>query len=295
MVQVKEVMTSILVTIDPWSSVREAANLMARHKIGSLLVLEDGTLLGVVTSRDLRGVHPNRVVMDVLRGPTLSISPKANLLEAHTIMQQQGVERLLVVEEGRLLGILTKRALAFALGQGFDPLTGLPRADFLRGHLERLLEKGIDPTLVFVDLDDFGLLNKELGHTAGDQALREIASKLTAFAQKHRGEAYRYAGDEFALIFPRPRTQVLPHLPELLKLTILVEEKRVGFSLGVAGGRRRRKRLGNPRATADDLIRMASLASTLAKSRPEKLALGEEVNPASAQAPTAKPFPGPGG
>lgn len=99
------------------------------------------------------------------------------------------MERLLVVEEGRLLGILTKRALAFALGQGFDPLTGLPRADFLRGHLERLLEKGVDPTVVFVDLDDFGLLNKQLGHTAGDQALKEVAGMLSAFARRHRGRS----------------------------------------------------------------------------------------------------------
>ncbi|MFN3179589.1 MAG: GGDEF domain-containing protein, partial [Thermus sp.] len=217
MVQVKEVMTSPLVTISPWASVREAANLMARHRVGSLPVLEDGTLLGVVTSRDLRGAHPNRVVVDVLQNPPLFISPKASLLEAHALMQERGVERLLVVEEGRLLGILTKRAMAFALGQGFDPLTGLPRADFLRIHLERLLTKGVDPTVVFVDLDDFGLLNKQLGHTVGDQALKEVAGRLSAFAHKHRGEAYRYAGDEFALVFPRHRTQVLPHLSELLE------------------------------------------------------------------------------
>ncbi len=204
------------------------------------------------------------------------------------------MERLLVVEEGRLLGILTKRALAFALGQGFDPLTGLPRADFLRSHLERLMDKGIDPTLVFVDLDDFGLLNKQLGHTAGDQALKEVASRLSAFARKHRGEAFRYAGDEFALVFPRPRARVLPHLPELLKLPLRVGEKRLGLSLGVAGGRRRKKRPGSSRATADDLIRLASLASTLAKGRPEKMALGEEVNLPNTRALEAESFPGSG-
>ncbi|TFU16399.1 GGDEF domain-containing protein [Thermus tengchongensis] len=289
MVQVKEVMTSPLVTVGPWASVREAANLMAQHRVGSLPVIEDGTLLGVVTSRDLRGAHPNRVVLDVLQNPPLHISPKASLLEAHALMEERGVERLLVVEEGRLLGILTKRALAFALGQGFDPLTGLPRADFLRGHLERLLEKGVDPTVVFVDLDDFGLLNKQLGHTAGDQALKEVAGMLSAFARRHRGEVYRYAGDEFALVFPRHRTQVLPHLSELLRLSILAEGRKVGFSLGIAGGRRRRKRPGNPRATADDLIRLASLASTLAKGRPEKIALGEEVILASGRVPKATP------
>ncbi|ADW21084.1 MULTISPECIES: GGDEF domain-containing protein [Thermus] len=293
MAKVKEVMTASLVTVSPWASVREAANLMARHRIGSLPVLEDGILLGVVTSRDLRGVHPNRVVLDVLQGPPLTIPPETNLLEAQALMQEKAVERLLVAKEGKLVGILTKRALAFALGQGFDPLTGLARADFLRDDMERLLKKGTDPTLVFVDLDDFGQMNKQLGHTVGDQALKLVAQQLRNFARKHKGEAYRYGGDEFALVFPRPRTQVLPHLPELVKLPILVEGRGVGFSLGVAGGRRRKRRPANPRATADDLIRLASLASTVAKGRPEKIALEEEVSQISAQALAATPSPSP--
>ncbi|WP_135257612.1 GGDEF domain-containing protein [Thermus caldilimi] len=291
MAQVREIMTRAPVTVGPWASVREAARLMAQHGVGSLPVLENSTLLGVITSRDLRGVHPNRVVLDVLKGPPLCISPEASLLEARALMEEKGVERLLVVKEGRLLGLLTKRNLAFALGQQFDPLTGLPRADLLRDELERHLRRGLDPTLVFVDLDDFGKLNKRLGHTFGDQVLRAVAERLSAFAQRHRGEAYRYGGDEFALLFPRLRQGLLPHLPDLLEPPLRVEEVGVDFSLGVSGGRRRRKRPGNPRATADDLIRLASLASTLAKSRPEKIALSEDLEVTSARAPGARSGP----
>ncbi|WP_244187429.1 CBS domain-containing protein [Thermus tenuipuniceus] len=127
MAQVREIMTKAPVTVNPWASVREAALLMAQHRVGSLPVLQNGVLLGVITSRDLRGVHPNRVVLDVLKGPPLCLPPEASLLEARALMEEKGVERLLVVKEGQLLGLLTKRTLAFALGQRFDPLTGLPR------------------------------------------------------------------------------------------------------------------------------------------------------------------------
>ncbi len=124
--------------------------------------------------------------------------------------------------------------------------------------------------------------------------LKAVAERLLGFARHHRGEAYRYGGDEFALLFPRLRQGLLPHLPSLLEPPLVVEGVAVSFSLGVSGGRRRRRRPGNPRATADDLIRLASLASTLAKGRPEKIALGEEVSLASGRAPEATPSPDPG-
>ena len=85
--------------VGPWTSVREAARLMAQRRVGSLVVVEDGQVLGVVTSRDLRGAHPNRLVVDVLKGPPVAISPEASLLEAKRLMEAEGLERLLVVRD----------------------------------------------------------------------------------------------------------------------------------------------------------------------------------------------------
>lgn len=194
------------------------------------------------------------------------------------------------MRNGVLLGILTQGALAFALGQHFDPLTGLPRADLLRHHLESLLAQGKDPTLLFVDLDDFGRLNKENGHPFGDRVLKALGRRLKAFAQDLGGEAYRYGGDEFALVFPRPRQVLLPALPELLQ-PLEVEGERVSFSVGVAGGRRRQGRVpANPSATADDLLKLASLASTHAKRQglgwaPAEALKAEEEAPEGASSP----------
>ncbi len=181
------------------------------------------------------------------------------------------------MREGRLLGILTQGTLAFALGQHFDPLTGLPRADLLRHHLESLLAQGKDPTLIFVDLDDFGRLNKANGHPFGDRVLKALSQRLKGFAQDLGGEAYRYGGDEFALVFPRPRQVLLPALPELLQ-PLEVEEK--GWASpwawpGEGGGEGRVP--ANLSATADDLLKLASLASTHAKRQGAGWALAEAL------------------
>ncbi|WP_018465362.1 GGDEF domain-containing protein [Calidithermus timidus] len=250
-------------------SVAEAARLMNQYRVGGLPVVVGGRLVGLLTSRDVRAAHPNRLVLDAMRKDPLTISPEASLFEAFERMQQVGVERLLVVEEEKLVGVLTKGTLLYALGASQDPLTGLARADLLRHTLEGYLQGGLDPTLIFADLDGFGALNKAHGHVAADRALRALGQLLGNFARTHGGEAFRYAGDEFVLLFPRPRSEVLPLLEELRREvgTLKVEGlPPLSFSLGISGGQRHSGRVPeNPAATADDLINLASQASTKAK------------------------------
>ncbi|WP_240695068.1 CBS domain-containing protein [Thermus tengchongensis] len=149
--------------------------------------MEDGTLLGVVTSRDLRGAHPNRVVVDVLQNPPLHISPKASLLEAHALMEERGVERLLVVEEGRLLGILTKRALAFALGQGFYPVIPLRRGRVRPGLPSAPHPSPSPPFRASQALHPGG--GKKSGFFLGDSG-RKAAQEAAGEPQSHRRRSH---------------------------------------------------------------------------------------------------------
>jgi GGDEF domain-containing protein len=65
-----------------------------------------------------------------------------------------------------------------------------------------------------VDVDHFKRFNDTYGHTVGDQVLRMVASRLGRVGGG--GKAYRYGGEEFAIIFPgRGLKEVLPHLEEL--------------------------------------------------------------------------------
>ena len=68
---------------------------------------------------------------------------------------------------------------------------------------ETLVASYQHPQLIFIDLDNFKQLNDTLGHQRGDELLIEFANCLkTQSAQ--RGEAYRFGGDEFVIIYNHP-------------------------------------------------------------------------------------------
>ncbi|MEM8932119.1 MAG: GGDEF domain-containing protein [Acidobacteriota bacterium] len=85
-----------------------------------------------------------------------------------------------------------------AVGLAFhDGLTGLPARRALE---ERLGQLGRTYTLAMVDLDHFKKLNDRHGHEVGDQVLRLVATLLRRVGGG--GEAFRYGGEEFTVVFP---------------------------------------------------------------------------------------------
>jgi diguanylate cyclase (GGDEF)-like protein len=92
-----------------------------------------------------------------------------------------------------------------------DELTGLPAR---RAMNEFLLKVGRRYTLAMVDVDHFKKVNDTHGHDVGDQVLRMVATCLRRVSGG--GRAYRYGGEEFAVIFPsKDLEKALPHLEEL--------------------------------------------------------------------------------
>jgi len=93
------------------------------------------------------------------------------------------------------------------LHQAFhDPLTGLAnRALFFEYLAGALAREGRTPGAVaafFIDIDDFKLVNDQWGHHAGDEVLREVATRLRA-AMRTGDQIARLAGDEFAIMIDR--------------------------------------------------------------------------------------------
>ena len=78
-----------------------------------------------------------------------------------------------------------------------DGLTGLPARRALTEALQRVNGKF---TIAMVDVDHFKKLNDRYGHDVGDQVLRMLASRLAAVP--NGGRAFRYGGEEFAILFP---------------------------------------------------------------------------------------------
>ena len=102
-----------------------------------------------------------------------------------------------------LRDIGTRRALEERLSrQAFtDPLTGLPNRALFRDRLEHAVARlrGGAVTVLLIDLDDFKLVNDNLGHSAGDELLTEIANRLRAQVRPADTLA-RLGGDEFAIL-----------------------------------------------------------------------------------------------
>ena len=102
-------------SVGPGATVLEAAVLMNEHKIGSLVVLEGGRLVGIFTERDvLRRVvgearNPSATrVADVMTGEVVCCSPATTLEEARGVMKNRRIRHLPVMEgDGRLLGLVS--------------------------------------------------------------------------------------------------------------------------------------------------------------------------------------------
>jgi len=90
------------------------------------------------------------------------------------------------------------RHLAF-----YDPLTDLPNRQLLLDRLQQALSasvrSGQHGALLFIDLDNFKILNDTLGHQMGDQLLKKVAQRLTASVRKTDLVA-RLGGDEFVVM-----------------------------------------------------------------------------------------------
>jgi len=111
---VREVMTPGVVTVRPEASLVEAAQLMRAQDIGDVLVADDRQLIGMLTDRDITlravadGVDPLTVSAQAVCTPDpVVIGPDDAVSAAVVLMRDRAVRRLPVVEDGRLVGMVT--------------------------------------------------------------------------------------------------------------------------------------------------------------------------------------------
>ena len=158
---------------------------------------------GLLTSPDL-----GRLVF-LIAGAfiTLAFAARRNTFEGSLLWVTVAAALALLVWRGPHMATLALAAAQLVLLIGLvedsyrlayhDELTGLPGRRALEEALRTL---DGDYAIAMVDVDRFKRFNDRYGHAAGDQALRMVAAEL----QKVRGggRAYRYGGEEFAILFP---------------------------------------------------------------------------------------------
>ncbi len=152
-----------------------------------------------------------------------------------------------------------------------DPLTGLPNRVLLERRLSEELASGRAVTLMFVDLDDFKLVNDTAGHRLGDQVLVAVAERLTGCV-KHGDTVARLGGDEFVLVLPdvsctADALRIADRIWAAIELPVETGELtyRVNLSIGVA--------LGRADTTSGKLLSEADMALYSAKSAGKRRAV----------------------
>ena len=112
--EIKDIMTQSVVSIDPGESVEVAARTMSRHNIGALPVCTNGKLCGMLTDRDIvtRCLAANRQpantqVRQVMTEQVTSVRPDMDTGAAAHLMSRLQIRRLPVVENGKLCGMVS--------------------------------------------------------------------------------------------------------------------------------------------------------------------------------------------
>ena len=110
--KVKNVMSTEIETIEPEMSVRKAAEIMIRYRIGGLVVEQDQEIVGVITERDIlkafvKDMKPETFVKDVMTKEVITIEEDATLEDVAKRMLDYDIKRLPVVSKGRCVGIVT--------------------------------------------------------------------------------------------------------------------------------------------------------------------------------------------
>ncbi len=113
-VTVHDAMTSNVLTVGPKTTVADAALLMTRYRIGSLIVRSNSEPEGLITESDIiskvvsRDIKASDITIgEIMSKNLISIPPGSELNEAARIMAKNNIRRLPVVNNGILVGILT--------------------------------------------------------------------------------------------------------------------------------------------------------------------------------------------
>ena len=118
-----------------------------------------------------------------------------------------------------------------------DALTQLGNRAAFEHHLAaesaRALRYGRVLTVVLLDLDGFKQINDTHGHAAGDRALQQFAQLLKA-SLRQSDQAFRYGGDEFAVLFPETAATAVDVVMLRLREQMVAARCEYGFSWGCA-------------------------------------------------------------
>jgi len=117
--KVEDVMVREVITLDENSTVREAAEIMNKFAIGSLIIVSKGKAVGIITERDIlrrvvaeaKDAESTRV-KEIMTTPLVVVEPNLDLEEAAKLMFQMKIKKLPVVDGKKLVGLVSLTDIA---------------------------------------------------------------------------------------------------------------------------------------------------------------------------------------
>ncbi|HPP76455.1 MAG TPA: CBS domain-containing protein, partial [Armatimonadota bacterium] len=162
---INDVMTTDVVWISPSAKAKTAIVLLKGHSIDALpVVYGHDSVVGMIYASSLIGQEQDATVMDIMDRNYTAVPPEMPVYQAADLMKSGRNSHLLVVDAGKLVGIVSRSDVVGELGQSYDTLTGLPWQDAFREWSINALDRGMEISVILIDLDLFGRFNKRYGH-----------------------------------------------------------------------------------------------------------------------------------
>jgi len=165
---IRSIMTQDVVSIHTSGKISEALDLMKRHKIGGLPVVDDDKRVwAILTEKDLISLFRGRIsgvrVAELMTRRVVTATPGMSIFEAERTMIEQGFRRLPIVSDKKVLGMITARSILrfFGSGQVFKHLQSGTMAQVLQTSVLEASIKEVGTVSPDVDVGEAARVMKE--------------------------------------------------------------------------------------------------------------------------------------
>ncbi|OGO06395.1 MAG: hypothetical protein A2Z76_04015 [Chloroflexi bacterium RBG_13_56_8b] len=205
---VRDIMTTNVVTIPSSISIADAKRIMEAHRIRRLPVVDKGKLVGIVTDRRLESVSPSQAtsltvweltyllnktpIKDIMEKNVATLSPDMSAEEALALGQSHKVGAAVVIEEGRVVGIVTTNDFFYKI---VNPILGLgqpgTRVEVIGGGETKALA-GIISTIDKLGLEIITLHIEQLPESKKKDVCVHVNSEdVSQLLAELKGKGYR--------------------------------------------------------------------------------------------------------
>ena len=109
----EELMNPNVVSVGPDATLKEVSELMNANKIGSVVVIDNGNAVGIITERDfatkimIKSYLPETKVSEVMSSPVIHVSPNQSVAEIIGIMANNEIRKVPVIDNGKVVGMIS--------------------------------------------------------------------------------------------------------------------------------------------------------------------------------------------